>query len=62
MPEDIRVESLTTGQTRELNRLKEWLYRKRVLARQDGDRAERRERKEEDTARRETEQPALFGF
>ena len=61
MPEDIRVESLTTDQARELNRLKEWLYRKRALARQDGDRTERRERKEE-AARRETEQPALFGF
>ena len=62
MPEDIRVESLTTDQTRELNRLKEWLYRKRALARQDGDRTERRERKEEEVARREAEQPALFGF
>ena len=61
MPEDIRVESLTTDQTRELNRLKEWLYRKRALARQDGDQTERRERKEE-AARREVEQPALFGF
>ena len=62
MPEDIRVESLTTDQTRELNRLKEWLYRKRALARQDGERTERRERKEEEAARRETEQPALFSF
>ena len=62
MPEDIRVESLTTNQTRELNRLKEWLYRKRTQARQDGDRFERRERKEEEAARREAEQPALFGF
>jgi len=47
---------------RELNRLKEWLYRKRALARQDGDRTERREKKEEEAARREAEQPALFGF
>ena len=62
MPEDIKVESLTSDQTRKLNRLKEWLYRKRTLARQDGDRFERRERKEEETARREVEQPALFGF
>jgi len=62
MPEDIRVESLTTDQTRELNRLKEWLYRKRALARQDGERVERRERKKEEADRREAEQPALFGF
>jgi len=62
MPEDIKVESLTTDQTRELNRLKEWLYQKRTLARQDGERTERRERKEEEAARREAEQPALFGF
>ena len=62
MPEDIKVESLTTNQTRELNRLKEWLHQKRALAREDGERAERREKKEEETARREVEQPALFGF
>jgi len=62
MPEDIRVESLTTDQARELNRLKEWLYRKRALARQDGDRTERRERKEEEATKRESEQPALFSF
>jgi len=62
MPEDIKVESLTTDQTRELNRLKEWLYRKRTLARQDGERAERQEKKQEEVARRESEQPALFGF
>ena len=62
MPEDIRVESLTTDQTKELNRLKEWLYRKRALARQDGDRTERWERKQEEAVRREAEQPALFGF
>ena len=62
MPEDIKVESLTSDQTRKLNRLKEWLYRKRALAREDGERAERREKKEEKVARREAEQPALFGF
>ena len=62
MPEDIKVESLTTDQTRELNRLKEWLYRKRTLARQDGDRFERQEKKQEEAAKRESEQPALFSF
>ena len=62
MPEDIRVESLTTDQTREFNRLKEWLHQKRTQARQDGERAERRERREEEAVRRESKQPALFGF
>ena len=62
MPEDIKVELLTSDQTRELNRLKEWLYRKRTQARQDGDRTERREKKQEEADRREAEQPALFGF
>ena len=62
MPEDIKVESLTTDQIRELNRLKEWLYRKRALARQDGERGERRERKQEEAVRRGAEQPALFSF
>jgi len=62
MPEDIKVESLSDSQNRELNRLKEWLYRKRTLARQDGERNERWEKKEEEVARREVEQPALFGF
>jgi len=42
MPDDIRVESLNDDQTTDLNRLKEWLYRKRTTARQDKDRAERR--------------------
>jgi hypothetical protein len=62
MPEDINVESMTDYQTRELNRLKEWLCRKRVLARQDRERAERRAKKEEKAVRRESDQPALFGF
>ena len=62
MPEDIKVESLTTDQMRELNRPKEWLNLKRTLAMQDGDQTERRERKEEEATRREAEQPALFGF
>jgi len=33
VPEDIRVESLTNEQMRDLNRLKEWLLRKRTQAR-----------------------------
>ena len=62
IPEDIRIEMLTDEQTRELRRLKEWLYRKRTQARQERERAETRERNEEEAARREAERPALFEF
>ncbi|GAI34257.1 unnamed protein product [marine sediment metagenome] len=62
MPEDIRVESLTSEQMSDLNRLKEWLYRKRTQVREERERAERRERREEEAAKRKAEQPALFDF
>jgi len=62
VPEDIRVESLTDEQMRDLNRLKEWLFRKRTQARINRERAERRERKEEEIAKREAVRPALFQF
>lgn len=62
IPEDIRVESINDEQTRDLNRLKEWLYNKRTQIRLDRDRAERREKREEAKAQRELEQPALFTF
>ncbi|MBA7642932.1 hypothetical protein ES703_50641 [subsurface metagenome] len=62
MPEDIQVESLRDDQLQDLNRLKEWLYRKRTTIRLDRDRAERRQKKEEEAARKKTEQPALFDF
>ena len=62
MPEDIRVDSLTGDQMRELDRLKEWLCRKRTEARQERERAERRERRREEAVRKEAEQPALFEF
>jgi len=62
VPEDIRVESLTDEQMRDLNRLKEWLYRKRTLGRIDRERAERRQKREDKAVRRKTEQPALFQF
>ena len=62
MPEDIRVESLNDEQMRDLNRLKEWLYRTRIKVRLERDRVDRRQKKEEEAARRETEQPALFEF
>ena len=62
MPDDIRVDSLNDEQMRDLNRLKAWLYQRRTTARQDKDRAERRQKKEEEAVRRKTEQPALFHF
>ena len=62
VPEDIRVESLTDDQVRDLNRLKEWLYQRRTTARQDKDRAERRQKKEAKATKRKAEQPALFQF
>ena len=62
MPADIAVDSLNDDQMRELNRLKEWLYRKRTQIRLDRDRAERRQQQEEKAARRKAEKPALFDF
>ena len=62
MPDDIRVESLNDEQMRDLNRLKAWIYQKRTTVREDRDRAERRQKKEEEATRREEAQPALFDF
>jgi hypothetical protein len=62
IPSDIAVESLTSDQVRELNRLKEWLYHKRAEARQDRERAERRQKREEEVIQKKANQPALFEF
>ena len=62
VPDDIRVESLSDYQMGELNRLKSWLYHQRVKARQEKDRAERRQEREGIAAQKEAEQPALFEF
>jgi len=62
MPGDITVDSISEYQMGELNRLKEWLYRKRTQVRTERSRAERRQRREEETEKRKTEQPALFEF
>jgi len=62
MPADIVVDSISDYQMEELKRLKAWIYRQRVKARLEKDRAERREKREEVQAQREAEQPALFGF
>lgn len=62
IPEDIRHDTLDGQQMRDLNRLKAWIYDKRIAARLDRDRGERRERKEEAAERKKQEQPALFDF
>ncbi|NVM23974.1 MAG: hypothetical protein HWN68_19620 [Desulfobacterales bacterium] len=60
IPEDIRVESISDYQMAELRRLKEWIYSQRTKIRLERDRAERRQRKEEEAARWKAEHPALF--
>ena len=62
MPDDVRVDSLNNEQMADLKRLKDWIYRTRSRIRQERDRAERRQRKEEEAARIKVEQPALFEF
>ena len=62
MPEDIRVESLDDYQMGELKRLKDWIYRQRVKARQERDRVDRRIEREGAEAQRKAEQSALFDF
>jgi hypothetical protein len=62
MPDDIAVDSLNDEQVRELNRLKEWLYRKRIQARLEREQVEKRQKKGEEAASRKAEQPALFEF
>jgi len=62
IPDDIRVDSLTNHQMSDLNRLKGWIYRHRTTARQDAERAARRQQKEEEVGRSKEKQPALFEF
>ena len=62
MPSDIAVESLRDDQMSDLNRLKAWLYHKRTQIRLERERAERQQKKEEETASRTAERPALFKF
>jgi len=62
LPEDIRVDSLTAHQLADLDRLRDWLYRRRTTARQEADRTERRQQKGEEIAKRKEEQPSLFEF
>ena len=62
MPEDIRVESLRDDQVVDLNRLKSWIYQQRIKVRLEHDRAERRQKREEEATMRKEAQPALFEF
>ena len=62
LPQDIVVESISDYQMGELRRLKDWLYHKRTQIRLDRDRAERRQKREEEEAERKAAQPALFQF
>jgi len=62
MPTDIAVESINDYQMQELNRLKYWLYERRIRARVEKDRAERREEKEQQGIKKKEEQPTLFEF
>ena len=62
VPEDIRKETLSDHLMDELNRLKSWIYQRRIKIRLDRERAERREAREEELAKRKEAQPALFTF
>ncbi len=62
MPADIVVDSISDYQVGELNRLKAWLYRQRIKARVEKDRAKRSQKREDVEAQREVKQPALFEF
>jgi hypothetical protein len=62
MPADIAVDSINDYQLAELKRFKDWLYQQRTKIRLERDRAERRQKREEEAARIKAEQPALFEF
>ncbi len=57
---DIEVKELNRDQMRMVNELKAWIYQKRIEARLDRDRGEKREKREVEVAARKAEQPALF--
>jgi hypothetical protein len=62
VPEDIRVESISDYQMGDLRRLKGWIYERRIHGRQERDRTERREKREEEAAKKKAERPTLFEF
>lgn len=59
-PQDIRKDSLTDEQMQDLNRLKRWIYSRRIEARRERDKSERRQRREEEAVERKALQPSLF--
>lgn len=61
-PDDMKMETLPKDLQMKLDHLKLWIYEKRVAARRDRGRADRRERKETEVAEKEALQPALFDF
>ena len=62
MPEDIRVESLTESQWRDLKHLKAWIYEQRVKHRKEKQRGERRQAKEEAEAKELETRPVQPSF
>ena len=62
MPEDIRKDSLDDYLMGKLNHLKAWIYQQRIKVRLERDRAERRQKREEEAEERKAAQPALFDF
>ena len=65
VPEDLRRESLSDYDMRELNDLKTWIYQKRVQHRKEKSRAERRtgsqvEEEKDKELKTETVQPSFF--
>jgi len=61
-PEDIRKDSLTDEQMRDLNQLKRFIYSRRIEARRERDKSDRRQRREKEVAERKALQPSLFDF
>jgi hypothetical protein len=62
LPSDIVVDKIDNYKEQELARLKAWIYETRTKHRQEGGRAERREKKEEAVAKSKAERPMLFDF
>jgi len=60
MPEDIKVDSLTEYQWRELKKLKDWIYQQRVKHRKEKQRGERCQAKEKEELEIRPVQPSFF--
>lgn len=60
MPQDIKVDHLSNYQMQRLDHLRNWIYERRITARQERDRAGRRENKEAAAAEKVALQPAMF--